>query len=98
MLCDVWKVLLYSLGKCVVSASEGQIFSGSRRARRSRTAFCTGARARGAIACAIHGLPAASSSTPLSCVVRGVNFSMEALDPPPLQPRSSGRRAAVVAV
>ena len=36
MLCDVWKVLFYSLEKCVVSASEGQIFSGSRRARRSQ--------------------------------------------------------------
>ena len=31
-------------------------------------------------------------------VVRGVNFSMEVLDPPPLKPRSSGRRAALVAI
>ena len=33
-----------------------------------------------------------------SSELRGVNFSMEALDPPPLQPRTSGRRAAVVAM
>ena len=32
-----------------------------------------------------------------SSELRGVNFTMEALDPPPLQPRSSARRAAVVA-
>ena len=32
-----------------------------------------------------------------SSELRGVNFTMEVLDPPPLQPRSSGRRAAVVA-
>ena len=32
-----------------------------------------------------------------SSELRGVNFTMEPLDPPPLQPRSSGRRAAVVA-
>ena len=33
-----------------------------------------------------------------SAELRGVNFSMEVLDPPPLKPRTSGRRAAVVAV
>ena len=33
-----------------------------------------------------------------SSELRGVNFTMEALDPPPLKPRSSGRRAAIVAV
>ena len=32
-----------------------------------------------------------------SSELRGVNFSMEAIDPPLLRPRSSGRRAAVVA-
>ena len=32
-----------------------------------------------------------------SSELRGVNFSVEALDPPPVQLRSSGRRAAVVA-
>jgi hypothetical protein len=32
-----------------------------------------------------------------SSELRGVNFTMEALDPPPFQPRSSGRRAALVA-
>lgn len=32
-----------------------------------------------------------------SSELRGVNFSMEPLDPPPVQPRSSGRRAGVVA-
>jgi hypothetical protein len=32
-----------------------------------------------------------------STELRGVNFSMEALDPLPVQPRSSGRRAALVA-
>jgi hypothetical protein len=32
-----------------------------------------------------------------SSELRGVNFSMEVLDPPPVQPRSSGRRAGVVA-
>ena len=33
-----------------------------------------------------------------SSELRGVNFTMESLDPLPYQPRSSGRRAAVVAV
>jgi hypothetical protein len=33
-----------------------------------------------------------------SSELRGVNFSMEVLDPPPLKPRSSGRRAALVAI
>ena len=32
-----------------------------------------------------------------SSELRGVNFTMETLDPPPLKPRSSGRRAAVIA-
>ena len=31
-----------------------------------------------------------------STELRAVNFSMEAVDKPPVQPRSSGRRAAVV--
>lgn len=33
-----------------------------------------------------------------STELRAVNFSMSALDPPSVQPRSSGRRAAVVSV
>ena len=32
-----------------------------------------------------------------SSELRGVNFSMEPLDPPPVQPRTSGRRAGVAA-
>ena len=31
-----------------------------------------------------------------SSELRGVNFTMEPLDPPPYKPRSSGRRAALV--